>query len=299
MIHPVDYEPSQDFGDNPTRSLPANHWIIQAFGNYQPDGHTGVDYPCPVGTPVKAAAAGIVRHVGWMGGAYSDNPWWINPPFAGYHYVVDHGHFIGIYGHCQDGAARVVKGQRVTEGQILGLSGNTGASTGPHLHFEVLPDGYILNSYMYGRIDPNSLFRGSVTPQSATIKPIEGFLMALNDEQQALVLAAAERIVNALDRPHGKVLTTDGDHLNEVAGRVADRVFNTPIPRQGTGAGLGPETTLGAVLSWYDTGILNIISTVAASAAGDGATVDQIKAAVESALRENVVKVDVSVKGGK
>lgn len=175
MIHPVDYAPSQDFGDNPTRNLPAAHWIIQQFGNYQPDGHTGIDYPCPIGTPVKAAAAGIVRHVGRLSGTYAANPWWIAPSFAGFVYVVDHGHFIGIYGHCMDGGARVVSNQRVTEGQILGLSGNTGASTGPHLHFEVLPDGYILDSAMYGRINPSSLLTGSLSYAGTTTTPLPAY----------------------------------------------------------------------------------------------------------------------------
>lgn len=173
MIHPVDYAPSQNFGDNPTSKIrpgSADYWIIEQFGNYQPDGHTGTDYPCPVGTPVRAVADGYVRHVGWMGGTYADNPWWISPPFAGYVAVIDHGSFIGIYGHCLDGSAGVKAGDRVSEGDVFIRSGNTGASTGPHLHFEVLPDGYVLNSYMYGRINPATLFT-TISAQSATVTP--------------------------------------------------------------------------------------------------------------------------------
>ena len=169
MIHPVSYEPSQDFGDNPTKHLPVSNWIIQTFGNYQPDGHTGVDYPCPVGTQVKAAADGVVLHVGFMGGTYADNPWWIAPSFAGYVYVVDHGHFIGIYGHCKDASNWVNKGDRVREGQTLGLSGNTGASTGPHLHFEVLPNGWQFNNGMYGRVNPAPYISGSSIQVSGAI----------------------------------------------------------------------------------------------------------------------------------
>lgn len=167
MIHPVDYAPSQNFGDNPTKYLPADHWLIRTFGNYQPDGHTGTDYPCPAGTPVRAVAPGKVVHVGYFTGTYADNPYWINPGFAGYTYVVDHGWFVGIYGHCMDGGAKVRADQWVDEGQVLGLSGNTGASTGDHLHFEALPDGWIVNSYMYGRINPAILFAtvNTITPQ--------------------------------------------------------------------------------------------------------------------------------------
>jgi hypothetical protein len=170
MRHPVDYAPSQDYGDNPTRNLPADHWIIRTFGNYQPDGHTGIDYPCPSGTPVRAVTAGKVLHVGTMGGTYASNPWWIQPSFAGYFYVVDHGWFIAIYGHCLAGGARVTIGQQVAEGQVLGLSGNTGASTGDHLHFEILIKPFVLNSRMYGRANPAALF-GDILPQGAATSP--------------------------------------------------------------------------------------------------------------------------------
>jgi hypothetical protein len=176
MRHPVDYAPSQNYGDNPTSIIKPgspDYWIIQQFGNYQPDGHTGTDYPCPVGTSVRAVTDGTVVHVGYYAGTYADNPYWISPGFAGFCYVVDHGSFIGIYGHCQDGGARVHEGQQVIEGQVLGLSGNTGASTGPHLHFEVLPDGYVLNSYMYGRIDPARIFGSAAISPQGTITPTE------------------------------------------------------------------------------------------------------------------------------
>ena len=170
MIHPVDHEPNQDYGDNPTRDLPADNWIIKMFGNYQPDGHTGIDYPCPAGTPIRAVTSGRVLHVGWFSGSYSDNPYWIAPGFAGWCYVIDHGDFVGIYAHGQEGGSRVTVGQTVTEGQVIGLSGNTGGSTGPHLHFEVLPNGWIVNSYMYGRINPATLFSG-ITVQSSPVAP--------------------------------------------------------------------------------------------------------------------------------
>lgn len=177
MIKPVNYEPSQHFGDNPTSVLSPDHWLIQRFGNYQPDGHTGIDYPCPAGTPVKAVTSGTVLHVGWFGGSYADNPYWIAPGFAGYCYVVDHGDFVGIYAHCLDGGSRVKVGQRVTEGQILGPSGNTGGSTGDHLHFETLPNGWIVNSRMYGRVNPATIL-ARITPQSTPPAPKEDTLSA-------------------------------------------------------------------------------------------------------------------------
>lgn len=219
MRHPVDYAPSQDFGDNPTSALPANHWIIRQFGNYQPDGHTGTDYPCPVGTPVRAAADGTVVHVGWYTGSYASNPYWISPGFAGFCYVVDHGHFIGIYGHCMDGGARVRVGQQVIEGQVLGLSGNTGASTGPHLHFEVLPDGYVLNSYMYGRINPATLF-GGIQTQAATTEAVqEDELSKAAEEDISRIRQILEAVEN--DGIRARVIAID-DRTADQSDKLAD-----------------------------------------------------------------------------
>jgi len=214
MIKPVNYEPSQHFGENPTSVLPASHWLIQQFGNYQPDGHTGIDYPCPSGTPVKAVTAGTVLHVGWFGGSYADNPYWIAPGFAGFCYVVDHGDFVGIYAHCLEGGTRVKAGQRVSEGQVLGLSGNTGGSTGDHLHFETLPDGWITNSRMYGRINPATIL-ARISTQSATIEtPKEDTLSAAEKDE----IIRAIRAEGAKDRAYLKALAYSG-WLDEKGGK--------------------------------------------------------------------------------
>ncbi|MFC4150104.1 M23 family metallopeptidase [Micromonospora mangrovi] len=89
--------------------------------------HPGVDLAAPVGTPIVAAADGRVSRAGWYGG-------------YGNYTCVDHGRADGqrlstCYGH--QSRLLVVPGQRVRAGQVIGLVGSTGASTGPHLHFEV------------------------------------------------------------------------------------------------------------------------------------------------------------------
>jgi murein DD-endopeptidase MepM/ murein hydrolase activator NlpD len=93
-------------------------------GSYWSKGyHTGVDFPVPTGTSVKAVAAGRVVAAGW-GGSF------------GYEVVVRHddGRY-SQYAHLS--AISVKTGQSVGAGQRLGRSGSTGNSTGPHLHFEV------------------------------------------------------------------------------------------------------------------------------------------------------------------
>jgi hypothetical protein len=316
MIHPVDYGPSQDYGDNPTKNLPASSWIIQQFGNYQPDGHTGTDYPCPVGTPVRAATDGTVLHVGRLGGTYADNPWWIAPGFAGYTYVVDHGHFIGIYGHCMDGAARVTNGQRVTEGQVLGLSGNTGASTGPHLHFEALPDGYVLNSYMYGRINPATLFSG-IQFQSTPTAPAEEDIMASIDELVAAlkrddVLEEIAKRVHTRPLPYyidGKetgqattlaamvgnadsnILTTHRIIIESVTATV-HAIFNTAVSREG--GTLGGQTSLAAVLAYFDANIEGVVNQVKATPDA-GIDQAQVTAAINAAAKEALAGISITL----
>lgn len=98
-------------------------WISSRFGRRWGRLHAGVDIAVPTGTPVRAAAAGIVTYSGAKGG-------------YGLLVTIDHGHSVETrYGHNSRLVVRV--GQRVSRGQVIAYSGNTGRSTGPHLHFEI------------------------------------------------------------------------------------------------------------------------------------------------------------------
>ncbi len=93
--------------------------------------HGGIDIAVPIGTKVAAAAAGVVKFAGWKGG---------------YGNVVIIEHADGtetLYGHNQK--LLVKEGQTVTAGEQISLSGSTGKSTGPHLHFEVRRNGQLVN----------------------------------------------------------------------------------------------------------------------------------------------------------
>jgi murein DD-endopeptidase MepM/ murein hydrolase activator NlpD len=95
---------------------------------YSP-GHRGIDYRASIGTPVRAAAGGKVISVsgGWGGG-------------YGNQILVDHGGGrVTRYAHLSGFA--ISAGTYVAQGQTIGYSGNTGRSTGPHLHFELIING--------------------------------------------------------------------------------------------------------------------------------------------------------------
>ncbi|MDQ2681700.1 MAG: peptidoglycan DD-metalloendopeptidase family protein [Candidatus Eremiobacteraeota bacterium] len=89
--------------------------------------HQGLDIAAPTGTTVTAAAAGTIISAGWYGG-------------YGNYILIDHGGGLSTgYGHLSQ--IFVAAGQSVQRGQAIGAVGSTGASTGPHLHFEVRVNG--------------------------------------------------------------------------------------------------------------------------------------------------------------
>lgn len=123
---------------NHTPSIwPSTGWISRGYGmKYDPftgmkQMHRGIDVANHTGTPIIAAADGRVTRVGRNGG-------------MGKTVVIDHGYgFVTRYAHLSD--YKVKRGQRVSRGEVIGLMGSTGYSTGPHLHYEVLRNGKSLN----------------------------------------------------------------------------------------------------------------------------------------------------------
>jgi len=148
-------------------------WTSQAFGTnpggYNPaGGHTGEDIAVPVGTPLVAMADGVVVHVGYFTGKYSDNPWWIMPSFAGFVVTVDYGEYLSHYAHCS--GSPVLSGRRVRQGEVVAYSGNTGSATsGPHCHWEVMRNGWNLQSSTYGRINPRDITGSAAIAPQGTI----------------------------------------------------------------------------------------------------------------------------------
>jgi murein DD-endopeptidase MepM/ murein hydrolase activator NlpD len=97
--------------------------------------HGGLDIAADIGTAVAAARGGVVVRAGWLG-AY------------GYHVVIDHGSgWETRYAHLS--RIDVSAGERLRQGAIVGAVGSTGASTGPHLHFEIRHEGRALDPLVY------------------------------------------------------------------------------------------------------------------------------------------------------
>jgi murein DD-endopeptidase MepM/ murein hydrolase activator NlpD len=127
-------------GARPT-GWPVKGWITSSFGLRRDpfDGqrrmHEGLDIATRTGTAVLATAAGIVREVG-------------SDPGYGKLVVIDHGYgYATLYAH--NSQVKVKVGQRVRRGDTVALAGNTGRSSGPHVHYEVRFNGVPVNPHKY------------------------------------------------------------------------------------------------------------------------------------------------------
>jgi hypothetical protein len=101
-----------------------------------PQWHHGQDFRCPIGTPVYATGAGTVIEAGWSSGGF------------GNYVVIDHGYgFRTTYGHLSQ--VKTTRGTSVRRGELIGLSGTTGISSGPHLHYQIDLFGKVANPLHY------------------------------------------------------------------------------------------------------------------------------------------------------
>lgn len=107
------------------------------------DFHSGFDIANEIGTHICATADGIVKFVGWQ-------------PGYGKAIVLEHKFgYKTVYGHLSEFKVKV--GQKVKRGEVIGLMGDTGTSTGPHLHYEVWKNEVVQNPIRY--VDPEKFFK--------------------------------------------------------------------------------------------------------------------------------------------
>lgn len=135
LIVPVNGPITQLFGENP-----------EVYKKWGFPGHNGIDYGIPNGTPVGAAVAGTVAAVSFENGGYGN--------YVKLSHTDGSRPYFTYYAHLA--SAAVSPGQKVKAGTTIGFSNNTGASTGPHLHFGVKIDGQ--NPAYKGYVDPMPFF---------------------------------------------------------------------------------------------------------------------------------------------
>jgi len=125
-----------------TKPFDGNYPVTSPFGMREDpmnpgsrEFHPGIDFGVPSGTPIKAAADGVVTVAGSYGG-------------YGNAVMINHGNgTVTLYGHLSE--IKVEEGKEVKQGDVIGLSGNTGRSTGPHLHFEIRENGQPVDPSLY------------------------------------------------------------------------------------------------------------------------------------------------------
>lgn len=113
-----------------------------------PKMHAGLDFAAPQGTPVYATGNGTIRFAGNAGNGY------------GNHIIIKHGYsYETLYGHLYRIKARA--GKKVKRGEVIGWVGNSGKSTGPHLHYEVHKNGRPLDPiyFFYNDLSPEQFDR--------------------------------------------------------------------------------------------------------------------------------------------
>jgi murein DD-endopeptidase MepM/ murein hydrolase activator NlpD len=122
-------------------SWPSRGWVTSKFGerrkwrNGRSRWHEGIDIAAPRGTEIYAPADGIVTFAGYRSG-------------YGRTVMIDHGFgMTTLYGHCSKVIAS--EGMYIKKGMLVGTIGNTGRSTGPHLHYEVLINGVAVDPVLY------------------------------------------------------------------------------------------------------------------------------------------------------
>ena len=104
--------------------------------------HKGMDFTAPIGTEIYSTGDGVVERIGWTGG-------------YGKTIMINHGYgYKTRYAHCSKYNCR--KGQKVKRGDLIGYVGNTGQSTGPHLHYEVFKNNRQINpvNFFFNDLSP-------------------------------------------------------------------------------------------------------------------------------------------------
>lgn len=148
--------------------LPVNGTLMSGFGmrRHPISGtfkfHTGLDFGCDIGTPLYATGDGIVTNAGYGESGY------------GMYVDIDHKNgYMTKFAHMS--STKVAVGAAVKRGQLIGYSGNTGLSSGPHLHYEIMLKGEKIDpiDFFYMDLSPTEYRRLSLDPGTVTKEAVK------------------------------------------------------------------------------------------------------------------------------
>lgn len=311
-MRPVDdkYEVSQEFGAMATAGVRGNihasqdtveYWVGR-YGNYQPFGHAGMDFACPIGTPIYAMADGVVLYAGWSDDLPGDDSWsssgyfrrWaLYKYFPGIVTVIQHTGWISITAH-QSTNDVVSVGQYVREGQVIGKTGNTSSRSSTldsHLHVEALIDlNYpSINGLIYGRTNPRFYFGKGVAAQGTTTPSKEPFTVGQYEEINKKLDAIAKTSQNTWAGVWTGGTNVDGTKFNYGAlPIVAESQRQAAVAAAQMQAQLaGLVGAIAALSKGEPFDEAKLLASVQASA----------KAGTTEALKDGTVTVDVTVNG--
>ncbi|HEY81472.1 MAG TPA: M23 family metallopeptidase [Caldilineae bacterium] len=196
-LHPLPFRGrfplTQAFGENP-----------QMYHRLGLPGHNGLDWGMPEGTEIVAVDDGFVIRVEER------------PEGFGKHVKIQHHWGQSLYAHLNE--FNVVLNQPVARGQVIGLSGNTGFSTGPHLHFGMRVKPYDKGDGWYGYTNPQRYLdwppAGVIAPAApqATVEDLESLAFQLQETTMALELWE-ERVIELLQRHLPGEVPEDADPM--------------------------------------------------------------------------------------
>lgn len=210
--------------------VPYQTKVFSKFGRRRGRQHQGVDLPYPKGTPARAAFPGKVR---------------IAKRFGGYGNLVVLRHPSGLetfYGHLSQ--ILVEPDQWVEAGDVIGLGGSTGRSTGPHLHFETRYLGYAFDPQWLIDFETGTLRHGVFVLRRRYLTPGSSYVPESEDEEEQIYLteeeerAEEERIARELAAARYHKIRS-GDTLSTIA-----RKYGTTVSAICKLNGISPKTTL-------------------------------------------------------
>lgn len=135
--------------------------------------HLGIDYAANIGTPVKSAGNGKIVFVGKKGG-------------YGNAIIVDHmGPYKTLYAHLNNFARGLKRGKTVRQGEVIGYVGNTGMSSGPHLHFGLYRNQTAINPNSVIKVEKNAL-------SGKDMKNFQSYIASLKDDVEKALISPSE-----------------------------------------------------------------------------------------------------------